>query len=240
MNHPALRRPAALADEYAGRPQTQAPGTQEPAASATPSDCCDHTTAPPAASYTDGTYTASESYGPVDDLVEEDSIDVTVTLSGGVITDMNVTGHPLTSVSRDYMKGFVAQIEGAVTGRSLADAHVPALAGASKTSKAFNRGPTPLTGRRPPRAGRGSTFPEMRRALADAPARGAPGAHPACWPLRSKRGRAGGAPAASGQVGGVVGPGDRLRAPAAGGAPPPGPGCRRPGPCSGAGAAACP
>ena len=159
MNHPALRRPAALAgilittaslascasgeapssDEYAGRPQTQAPGTQEPAASATPSDCCDHTTAPPAASYTDGTYTASESYGPVDDLVEEDSIDVTVTLSGGVITDMNVTGHPLTSVSRDYMKGFVAQIEGAVTGRSLADAHVTALAGASKTSKAFNR-----------------------------------------------------------------------------------------------------
>ena len=154
MNHPALRRPAAFAgilittaslascaggeapssDEYAGRPQTQAPGTQEPAASATPSDCCDHTTAPPSASYT-----ASESYGPVDDLVEEDSIDVTVTLSGGVITDMNVTGHPLTSVSRDYMKGFVAQIEGAVTGRSLADAHVTALAGASKTSKAFNR-----------------------------------------------------------------------------------------------------
>ena len=88
--------------------------------------------------YADGQYAASESYGVVDGVIEEDSIDVTATLQGGVITDVSVTGHPLLTQSHDYMQGFVNEISGAVVGRSVEDAHVTALAGASKTSDAFN------------------------------------------------------------------------------------------------------
>jgi|GEM_PF-6873548 len=86
----------------------------------------------------DGQYAASEKYGVVDGVIEEDSIDVTATLQGGVITDVSVTGHPLLTQSHDYMQGFVNEISGAVVGRSVEDAHVTALAGASKTSNAFN------------------------------------------------------------------------------------------------------
>ena len=123
-------------DEYAGRAQTANPA---PAGTAAPA-----TTAPAPAPtvtggpYADGQYAASESYGVVDGVIEEDSIDVTATLQGGVITDVSVTGHPLLTQSHDYMQGFVNEISGAVVGRSVEDAHVTALAGASKTSNAFN------------------------------------------------------------------------------------------------------
>ena len=123
-------------DEYAGRAQTANPA---PAGTTAPD-----TTAPAPAPtvtggpYADGQYAASESYGVVDGVIEEDSIDVTATLQGGVITDVSVTGHPLLTQSHDYMQGFVNEISGAVVGRSVEDAHVTALAGASKTSDAFN------------------------------------------------------------------------------------------------------
>ncbi|PHP52322.1 FMN-binding protein [Actinomyces ruminis] len=122
-------------DEYAGRAQTQNPtalatvGSDDtPTASATPTG----------GPYADGEYTVSESYGVVDGVVEEDSIDVTLALEGGYITDVSVTGHALTGTSKDYISGFVEEIAGAVVGRSIEDAHVTALAGASKTSTAFN------------------------------------------------------------------------------------------------------
>ena len=85
--------------------------------------------------YADGQYAASEKYGVVDGVIEEDSIDVTATLRDGVITEVSVTGHPLLTQSHDYMQGFVNEISGAVVGRSVEDAHVTALAGASN---AFN------------------------------------------------------------------------------------------------------
>ena len=124
-------------DEYAGRAQTANPapagGTTAPATTA-PAPAPTVTGGP----YADGQYAASESYGVVDGVIEEDSIDVTATLQGGVITDVSVTGHPLLTQSHDYMQGFVNEISGAVVGRSVEDAHVTALAGASKTSDAFN------------------------------------------------------------------------------------------------------
>ena len=123
-------------DECAGRaqtadpPQTTASGT----ASASPTAAPTPTSGP----YADGRYTASESYGVVDDLVEEDSIDVALTLESGYITAVEVTGHPFTSKSQGYIDGFTQEVDGAVVGRSVEDAHVTALAGASKTSAAFN------------------------------------------------------------------------------------------------------
>ena len=123
-------------DEYAGRAQTANPapaGTTAPATTA-PAPAPTVTGGP----YADGQYTASGSYGVIDGVVEEDSIDVTATLRDGVITEVSVTGHPLLTQSHDYMQGFVNEISGAVVGRSVEDAHVTALAGASKTSDAFN------------------------------------------------------------------------------------------------------
>ncbi|MDO4899124.1 FMN-binding protein [Actinomyces sp.] len=121
-------------DDYAGRAQTHNPtalataSVEAPVGSATPTG----------GPYADGEYTASESYGVVDGVVEEDSIDVTVSLKGGFITDVSVTGHALTGTSKNYIAGFVEEIGDAVVGRSIEDAHVTALAGASKTSAAFN------------------------------------------------------------------------------------------------------
>ena len=124
-------------DEYAGRAQTANPapagGTTAPATTA-PAPAPTVTGGP----YADGQYAASEKYGVVDGVIEEDSIDVTATLRDGVITEVSVTGHPLLTQSHDYMQGFVNEISGAVVGRSVEDAHVTALAGASKTSDAFN------------------------------------------------------------------------------------------------------
>ncbi|CED91483.1 FMN-binding protein [Actinomyces succiniciruminis] len=123
-------------DEYAGRAQTENP-TAQPAATAG-SEVPTASATPTGGPYADGEYTVSEAYGVVDDVVEEDSIDVTLSLQGGYITGVSVTGHALTGTSKNYMAGFVEEIDDAVVGRSIEDAHVTALAGASKTSAAFN------------------------------------------------------------------------------------------------------
>ena len=120
-------------DEYAGRAQTA-----NPAHSATAAGGATAAASPTSGPYADGTYTATQSYGVLDDVIEEDSIDVALTLESGYITDVTVTGHPFASRSREYIDSFSQEISGAVVGHSVEDAHVIALAGASKTSAAFN------------------------------------------------------------------------------------------------------
>lgn len=125
-------------DEYAGRAQTQAPaGTGSPTTPGT-ADQGGGAPAPTGGPYADGQYSVTESYGIVDGVIEEDSIDVTLTLRGGLITQVSVTGSGLTDTSRDFIADFAEEIDGVVVGRSVEDAHVTALAGASKTSEAFN------------------------------------------------------------------------------------------------------
>lgn len=92
----------------------------------------------PAGPYTDGSYQDAQTYKGVDELPSDDSIDVSVTLSGGAITDVTVTGHAASDTSEDYIQRFSSKIKGAVVGKSIEQAHVTALAGASKTSAAFN------------------------------------------------------------------------------------------------------
>ncbi len=121
-------------DEYAGRAQTA-----NPTRSAAPaSEAAAAAASPTGGPYADGTYTQSESYGVVDGIIEEDSIDVSLTLESGYITGVSITGHPLASRSDEYINDFSQEIDGAVVGRSVEDAHVTALAGASKTSAAYN------------------------------------------------------------------------------------------------------
>ena len=123
-------------DEYAGRAQTANPTHSATATGdgATVTAAASPTGGP----YADGTYTASQSYGVLDDVVEEDSIDVGLTLESGYITGVTITGHPFASRSQEYIDSFSQEIDGAVVGHSVEDAHVTALAGASKTSAAFN------------------------------------------------------------------------------------------------------
>lgn len=85
--------------------------------------------------YADGTYSSTERYGPIN----EDSVEVTLTLDDGVVVDLDVVGHALLPRSADYQDDFVREIEAAVVGRSVDDAHVDVLAGASKTSTTFNK-----------------------------------------------------------------------------------------------------
>ena len=123
-------------DEYAGRAQTANPTHSATATGdgATVTAAASPTGGP----YADGTYTVSQSYGVLDDVIEEDSIDVALTLESGYITEVTITGHPFASRSREYIDGFSQEISGAVVGHSVEDAHVTALAGASKTSAAYN------------------------------------------------------------------------------------------------------
>ena len=120
--------------DYAGRAQTAGPAGKptSPASASAP------IASPTAGPYADGTYTQSESYGVVDGIIEEDSIDVSLTLESGYITGVSITGHPFASRSDQYINDFSQEIDGAVVGRSVEDAHVTALAGASKTSAAYN------------------------------------------------------------------------------------------------------
>ncbi|WP_250708179.1 FMN-binding protein, partial [Actinomyces sp. 217892] len=104
----------------------------------TPSRAPEAPAAPTGGPYADGEYTSTQTYGVLDDLLEQDSIDVTVTLADGVVTEVEVVGHPFAERSKDYMQDFVNEVAGEVVGRSVEQAHVTALAGASKTSDAFN------------------------------------------------------------------------------------------------------
>ncbi|MGK2348743.1 FMN-binding protein [Actinomyces sp. W5033] len=119
-------------DEYAGRAQTAQPTARGHQATEQPA------TAPTGGPYADGEYTSSQTYGVLDDLIEQDSIDVTATLTDGVVTELTVVGHPFAERSKDYMQDFVNEVNAQVVGRSVEQAHVTALAGASKTSEAFN------------------------------------------------------------------------------------------------------
>lgn len=129
--------PVPADDQYAGREATAtAAPSGDPAywagdAGEEPGASPDGITGP----YADGTYSATERYGPIN----EDSVAVTLTLADGIVTDVAVVGDALLPQSADYQSAFVEVIEGVVVGRDVDDAHVDVLAGASKTSATFNR-----------------------------------------------------------------------------------------------------
>lgn len=85
--------------------------------------------------YRDGTYSVNSKYGPVN----EDSIDVKVTVKDQKITDVEVTGHPFTSISKKHQDAFAKAIPGVVVGKKLKGLDVDTVAGASWTTEAFNK-----------------------------------------------------------------------------------------------------
>lgn len=85
--------------------------------------------------YADGTYTAEGSYRTPESV---ETISVTVTLEGDVITDVEVTGEPTRRESEQYQSQFIGGIADVVVGESIDDIAVSRVAGSSLTSAGFN------------------------------------------------------------------------------------------------------
>ncbi|MFE6736744.1 hypothetical protein [Microbacterium sp. NPDC057650] len=88
------------------------------------------------AEYKDGTYTAEGSY-QTPETVEQ--ISVTLTLTGGVVSDLAVTGDPQAPETEQYQGQFIDGIDAVVDGKSIDDLSVDRVAGSSLTSGGFNQ-----------------------------------------------------------------------------------------------------
>lgn len=84
--------------------------------------------------YADGTYSVNGQYGPIG----EDTIDVHVTITDGAIDNVEIVGHPFTTISQNHQDAFAEAINGVVDGKPLKDLEVDTVAGASWTTDAFN------------------------------------------------------------------------------------------------------
>lgn len=85
--------------------------------------------------YADGTYSAEGSYTTPETT---ETVDVTVTLAGGTITDVQVSGEPKAPQTEQYQSRFIGGISGEVVGKSIDDISVSRVAGSSLTSGGFN------------------------------------------------------------------------------------------------------
>ncbi|MGB3375263.1 MAG: hypothetical protein WBA87_09005 [Microbacterium sp.] len=88
------------------------------------------------APYADGTYTADGAYKTPETV---ETISVTITLKDDVVTDVEVTGDPLTPETTRYQGEFVAGIADVVVGHKLDDLEVDRVAGSSLTSGGFDQ-----------------------------------------------------------------------------------------------------
>ncbi len=85
--------------------------------------------------YADGTYNATASYVTPGGI---ESIDVTVTISGGVITDSLLAGSGKTDHAERHQADFAAGYKSMVVGKNVDDVQLSRVSGASLTSNAFN------------------------------------------------------------------------------------------------------
>ena len=85
--------------------------------------------------YADGTYTAEGTYNTPESV---ETISVTVTLEGDVITDVQVEGDPQKSESEQYQGQFIGGISDVVVGQDIDEVSVSRVAGSSLTSGGFN------------------------------------------------------------------------------------------------------
>jgi uncharacterized protein with FMN-binding domain len=88
-----------------------------------------------AGSYTDGSYTASGTYQSPGG---SETIEVTLTLADGVVTDVTVTGDPSTPDATRYQGEFESGIADEIVGQSIDDLNVDRVGGSSLTSGGFN------------------------------------------------------------------------------------------------------
>lgn len=94
--------------------------------SARPSD------APSAGRYADGSFEARGWYGSL-----PSHHDVSLTISGGIVTDVSITTPAEDETSLGYQRRFAAALPGAVIGRPIDELDVDRLAGSSGCSEGF-------------------------------------------------------------------------------------------------------
>ena len=96
------------------------------------------TTAPAESSstYTDGTYTESGSYQTPNGT---ESVEVTITLAGDVITDVSVSGSGGSRDTQEYQGQFIDGIGAVVVGKNIDEISVSKVAGSSLTSGGFSK-----------------------------------------------------------------------------------------------------
>jgi uncharacterized protein with FMN-binding domain len=86
--------------------------------------------------FADGTYEASGSYQAPSGT---ESIDVTVTLEGGVITDVQVVGNATDPEAQQHQGEFIGGIAEQVVGKPIDEIQVSKVSGSSLTSGGFNK-----------------------------------------------------------------------------------------------------
>ena len=114
------------------------PAAETPAAQSSPERPVGTTAAEPASTslYADGTYTAEGSYATPETV---ETISVTLTLSGDVVTAVEVTGDPQARESENYQGQFIGGIADVVVGKDIDELAVSRVAGSSLTSGGFNQ-----------------------------------------------------------------------------------------------------
>lgn len=85
--------------------------------------------------YKDGTYTATGSYQTPGGT---ESIGVTVTLSGDMITDASVTQNASGGEAEEYQSAFAGGFKSLVVGKKIEDVSLTRVAGSSLTPNGFN------------------------------------------------------------------------------------------------------
>ncbi|WAP52800.1 hypothetical protein OL239_06385 [Arthrobacter sp. ATA002] len=122
----------------AGPAADEAPAAQDPAPAspAAPQSAAPQNAAP-AGSYADGEYSASGSYTPPSNQTED--VDVTLTLEGSVVTELEVTTSGNHPTSKMHQRDFTSKVQDQVVGRNLDELDVDKVGGSSLTSAGFNK-----------------------------------------------------------------------------------------------------
>ena len=89
-----------------------------------------------AGAYEDGTYEATGDYQAPSGT---ETVDVTVTLADGVITDVQVVGNATDPEAKQHQGEFIGGIAGEVVGKPIDEIQVSKISGSSLTSGGFNK-----------------------------------------------------------------------------------------------------
>ena len=123
----------ALTGALAGCSAAEVAGTD---AGTSDSGTSDSGTADTSAVYTDGTYTAEGSYQAPSGT---ESVDVTITLKGDVISSVEVVGNATDPQAKQHQGEFIAGISDVVVGKDIDTIKVDKVGGSSLTSGGFNK-----------------------------------------------------------------------------------------------------
>lgn len=121
-------------------PATPAPASAPASASASASEAVPSaagSTATGTGTYADGEYTGTGSYIPPSNKQEE--VTVTMTLSGGTVTAVEVSPSGNNPTSKRYQAEFTDGIQKEVVGKPIDSLDVGKVAGSSLTSQGFNK-----------------------------------------------------------------------------------------------------